>query len=89
MQVDHLRAAGRLMQPVHVLGEKQLASAHRLEPGQSAMRVVGLGLTNAPPADEAARPIAPAGLFLAHEGLIGHRLRPFPLAVGVAIVRNA
>ena len=75
VQVDDPRAAGRLMQPVHVLGQKKLDSARRFEPGQSAMRVVRPGLTNAPPADEAARPIAPARLLLAHEGLIGHRLR--------------
>jgi hypothetical protein len=76
------------MQTVHVLGQKKLDPACPLEPGQSAMRVIGPGLMNAPPADEAARPIAPARLFLAHEGLVGHRLRPLPLAVGVAIVRN-
>ena len=89
VQVDHPRAASRLVQPIHVLGQKKLASARRLELGQSAMRVVGRSLTNEPPADEAARPIAAARLFLAHEGLIGHRLGAFPLALGVAIVRNA
>jgi hypothetical protein len=32
--------------------------------------------------------MAAAGFFIAHEGLICHRLRTFPLAIGVAIVRN-
>src|SRR5271170_2868474 len=89
VQVDHPRVAGRLMQPVDVLGENELDSAHRLEPGQGAMSVVRPRLANAPPAAEAARPIAPTGLFVAHEGLEGHRLRALPLAVGVAIVGNA
>ena len=88
VQVDHPRAARRLVQPIHVLGQQKLASAPRLEPGQRAMRVVGLSPTNEPPADEAARPIAAARLFLAHEGLIGHGLGAFPLALGVAIVRD-
>ena len=61
MQVDHPRAAGRLMQAIHVLGEKQLNFAHRLEPGQSAMRVVGPGLTNAPPADRGCAPNSAGG----------------------------
>ena len=43
VQVNHPGAAGRLMQPVHVLGQKNLASAHRLEPGERAMRVVRPG----------------------------------------------
>ena len=43
MEVDNARAAGRLVQPVDVLGQKQLDSAHRLEPGQGAMRIVRQG----------------------------------------------
>ena len=87
VQVDDPRAARRLMQAVHVLGDEELNSAHRFEPGQGAVSIIGFSLTNEPPADEAPRPIAPARLFFAHEGLIGHRLRPLPLTVGVAIVR--
>ena len=89
MQVDHPGASGRLMQPVHILGQKDLAPAHGLEPGQGAMRSVRSGAANASPSDKAARPIAPARRFVAHEGLIGHRLLPLPLTVGVAIVGNA
>ena len=36
-----------------------------------------------------ARSIAAAGFFIAEEGLIGYRLRTFPLAIGVAKVRNS
>ncbi len=89
VQVDHPRAAGRLMQPVDVLGENELDSALRLEPGQGVMSVVRPRPANASPADEAARPIASASLFAAHEGLEGHRLRALPLALSVAIVGNA
>ncbi len=89
VQVDHPFAAGRLVQPVHVLRQQQLGSAPRLERGQSAVRVVGLSPTHEPPADETARPIAPPRRFLAHEGLIGHRLGALPLPVRVAIVRDA
>ena len=88
VQVDHPFAASRLVQPVHILRQQKLGSSPRLERGQSAMRVVGLSLTHDPPADEAARPVAAARLFLAHEGLVGHRLGAFPLAVRVAIVRD-
>ena len=89
VQVDHFGAAGRLMQPVDVLCQEKLAPARRLEPGERAVRVIRPGRADAPPADEAARPVAPARRLLAHEGLIGHRLPPLPLAVGVAIVGNA
>src|SRR6516164_2173977 len=53
------------------------------------MRGVRPGAADASPSDEAARPIAAARRFVAHEGLIGHRLLPLPLTVGVAIVGNA
>ena len=89
MQVDHRFAAGGLMQSVDVLGQQDLAFAHRLEPRQRAMRVVRPGAADAPPADQAARPIAPARRLLAHEGLEGDRRRALPGAVGVAIVGNA
>ena len=89
MQVDHRCAAGGLMQPVDVLGQQDLALAHRLEPRQRAMGVVRPGPADAPPADQAARPVAPARRLLAHEGLKGHRRRALPGAVGVAIVGNA
>ena len=89
MQVDHCVAAGRLMQPVDVLGQQKLASAQRLQPGECAMGGVRPRPAEAPPAELAARPVAPARRLLAHEGLIGHRLRALPFAVGVAIVGDA
>ena len=38
---------------------------------------------------EAARPVAAARRRALHEGLVGHRLDPLPLALGVAIVGDA
>jgi hypothetical protein len=39
------------MQPVDVLGQEHLAPTAGLEPGQGVMRIVGKGLSEAPPAD--------------------------------------
>ncbi len=89
MQVDHLFAAGRLMQAVDVLGDEPLSFAQDLEPGERAMGGVGDGGAKAPPAKEAARPVAAPGGFALRKGLVGHRLGALPLALGVAIVRDA
>jgi len=89
MQIDDAGAAGGLMQAVHILSQKNFALAHRLEPRQSAMRVIRSRLTKAAPADETARPIALARSCFAHESLKGHRWRALPVAGGVAIIRNA
>jgi len=52
--------------------------------GQGAMRLVRPCPAKAPAIRAlTARPIAPARCFLAHEGLIRHRLHPLPFAVGV------
>ena len=69
MQVDHPRAACGLMQPVHILRYELLGFAARLQPGQGAMRIVGQGLVEARPAEQAARPIASLSYFVADEGL--------------------
>ena len=89
MQVDHPRAAGGLMQTVDILRDELLGFAARLQPGEGAVGIVGQGLAEAPPAQQAARPIAPLGHLLAHEGLEGHRRRAFPLALRVTIIGNA
>ena len=88
VQVDHLLAAGGLMQAVDVLGGEVLAFAQNLEPGERAMGGVRRGRAEPPPADEAARPIAPPRRLALHEGLVRDRLGALPLAVGVAIVGN-
>jgi hypothetical protein len=74
------------MQPVDVLGEEHLAPTAGLEPGQGVMRVVGKCLSEVPPTDQAARPIAaPDGVF-GDKRLKAHRLCPFPTSIGVPIV---
>jgi hypothetical protein len=89
VQVDHRFAASGLMQPVDVLGQQDLALADRLEPRQRAVRVIRPGAADAPPADQAARPVAPPRRLLSHEGLIGDWRRALPGAVGVTIIGNA
>ena len=88
VQVDHPLAPCRLMQPVHVLGQEMVRLAQLFEPGQRAVGGVRLSCMKTAPADQASRPIAAARGLARHEGLIGHRLGPLPLTVGVAIVRN-
>ena len=89
VQIDHLPVAGGLMQPVDVLGQQHLAPPVRLEPGQRMMRIVRTRLAEAPPADQAARPVALARRLFRHEGLEVDRLGPLPVAMAVAIVGNA
>ena len=89
VQIDHLPMAGGLMQPVDILGQQHLAPPARLEPGKCMMRIVRLRLAEPPPADQAARPVAPARMLFGHEGLEVDRLGPLPVAVAVAIIGNA
>ena len=89
MQVDDLPAPGGLMQTVDILGEEQLAPAVGFQPRQRMMRIVGLRHSEPPPADHASRPISRARILIRGERLEPHRLRSFPIAVVVAIVRNA
>ncbi len=89
VQVDDLPVAGRLMQPIDVLGQQHPALAVRLEPGQRMMRIVRPRLAEPPPADQAARPIAPARMLVRHEGLEVDRLGPLPVALAVAVIGNA
>jgi hypothetical protein len=53
------------------------------------MRIVGLGLSEPSPADNAARPVTLARQLLGHEPLEANRLRSFPVALVITIVRNA
>jgi hypothetical protein len=76
------------MQPVDVLGEEDLTLAFAFKPGQGAVRVVRQGLPEPPPADHAARQVATAGGFLGHERLETHGLRPLPVVVAGAVIRD-
>ncbi len=53
------------------------------------MRLIGQSAAEAPPADQAARPVALTGFDRAHEGLVSHRLLALPVAFGIAIVGDA
>ena len=89
VQVDHAVVAGGLMEPIDVLGQNDLGSAHHLKACQGPMGVIRDSPAEPPPSDHAPRPIAPARCVIAHEGLVGDGLRALPVSIGVAIVRNA
>lgn len=55
LQVYHLPPSGRLVQPIHILGEQHLALTVRLQSGQRVMRPVRSGLSKPPPTNHAAR----------------------------------
>jgi hypothetical protein len=82
-------AAGGAVQAVDVLRQQQLDAAGRFQPRQRLVRGAGAGGAHHAPADQAARPVALAGPFIAGEGLEGHGGRALPLALGVAVVGNA
>src|SRR5205814_9883498 len=89
MQLDHPLAAGALMQAIHVLGYQHLDMRLRFQSRQRFMRRVRPALRDDRPAHHAARPIAPAHEFRAHEVLHHHRLFAFPAARFIPIVRYA
>ena len=89
VQVDHVRAAGGLVQPIDVLRDQLHYAILLLQMCQGAMRVVGQRGAQAAPADQAARPVALLRARLAHEVLKHDRSGPFPAAVGVAVVRDS
>jgi len=89
VEVNHRPAPCGLVQPIHVLGEQDLALAIGFEARQGVIRIVGQGLSESSPADHAARPVTTTRGFLGDEGLEAHRLRPFPVAVDVAIVGDS
>jgi hypothetical protein len=88
MQIHHVGAARGLMQPIDILGNKKTNATALFERSQRPVRIVGPCASNAPPPNEATRPIPFACRELVHEGTELHRLRPFPAAVGVPIIRN-
>ena len=86
MQVDDPARAGGLVQAVDVLRHQQPDSADVLGLRQGAVRVVRLGLAEAAPADQAARPVARPHQRVAHERLELDRPLPLPLTVETAVV---
>ena len=86
VEVDHPFVAGSLVQAIDVLGENEFGPAGSLEPGQRHMREVRLGTAKPAPADHAARPVPALRRLVAHEGLIGDRLLPLPVSIGIAVI---
>ena len=89
VQVDHLLAAGTLVQAIHILCHQQFDLPAAFELGQRMMCAIRLRPSETPPADQAARPVALAGGRFVHEGGVVDRRCAFPLAVPIAIVGDA
>ena len=89
VKVDNLGAASSLVEAVDVLRHEQFHVSEMFEARECMMRRVRPGAPEARPADEAARPVALAHGRLGHEGRELHRGRTFPLALRVAVIRNA
>lgn len=89
MQIDHVFAAGRLVEPVDVLGQQQRELALPFQPGERMMGRIRLCATESPPADQAARPVALPRCRVTDERLIRHRLRALPAAAGIPVIGDA
>ena len=89
MQLDDLCAAGPLMQPVDVLGHEQGEPLHRLQRRERCVRGVGLRTRNDGPPDHAARPVALSRGLGAQEVLQHHGRAALPVAVFIAVARDA
>jgi hypothetical protein len=89
VKVDDLPAPGRLVQPVHVLGERTRLRPLASSRAKGVMGVVWLRSSEATPADHATGPIATSGGIVRDELLEAHGRRSLPAAVGVPIIRYA
>jgi hypothetical protein len=77
------------MQAIYILRDQHLRAPLPLEPRQGTMRIIGPCVTESPPANQAARPIAAPGMQVADERLEQDWLGAFPVAIFVAIVGNS
>ena len=82
VQVDHVAAAGTLVQAVDVLGDEQRQRAGRLPRGEGVVRRARARRREARPAGMAARPVAPVGRGVVDERLVHHRRPALPVALG-------
>ncbi|MCY1217738.1 hypothetical protein D9M72_296630 [compost metagenome] len=89
VQLDHVAAAGTLVQAVDILRDQRAQAALLAQPGQRMVRAVGPRLPCNRPAQHAARPVALAPGVRAEEGLQRDRLRTLPLAVRIAVAGDA
>ena len=87
--LQHIFTARRLVQVVDVLGHQAAHPAGLLETDEGAVRRVGLGGGDPPPADQAPRPVAPPRRRAAHELAELDRLAMLPVAVSVPVIWDA
>ena len=89
MQLDDVLRAGRLVQPVDVLGDDSVQQAAPLQLGHGVVALVRGGPGDVPPAQVAARPVPLPGRGGAGERLVCHRLGPPGQPGRPAVVRDA
>src|SRR5688500_10932668 len=87
MQIEHVLAAGFLMQTVDVLREQKLDIELAFEFGQGQVSRVRAGSVDALEAHQTSSPVALSSGQTAAEFLKAHRLTMLPLSRFVAIVR--
>jgi hypothetical protein len=88
VQLDHVRAARALMQPVHVLRDERGHVLRRFDACERAMRLVRMRVRDHGPAHHAACPVALPRLVRTDERLQRDGRRTLPFAVFVAIAGN-
>src|ERR1700733_6672481 len=89
VQLGHGTAAGRLVQPVHVLGDDPAQQPVPLELGHRQVPGVRRRPGDVPPAQMAARPVPLPRRRAPGERLVGHRLPAPRQPAGPPVVRNA
>ncbi len=89
MQVDDAAASRAVVQAVDVLGYQRVDLAGRLQCCKRGVCAVRLRTRNPLPAGEAARPVTLANLGPGDEVPVLHRSGVFPVAISIAVVRDA
>ncbi len=89
VQIDHVLTAGRLVQSIDVLRDELDDASATFETRQRMVGVVGARMPHATEADEAPRPVALSRALVSDEQLERDGRAALPLAIGIAVVRNA
>ncbi|MNS92891.1 hypothetical protein D3C72_1270390 [compost metagenome] len=89
VQLDHVAAAGTLVQAVDILRDQRREPAVRAKARQRMVRGIGPRLPRHRPAQHAARPVALAPRVRAKEGLQRDRRRALPLSARIAVAGDA
>ncbi len=89
VELDHVIAAGAVMEPVDVLGDHPVDASAALERREGVMAGVGLGAGKASPSDEGARPVSLSRFGALHEGAVLDGIARAAARLGAAVVGDA